>query len=53
MIIDWSNRVLIDSTYKPLVCSYCKQETKYDKNNECVNCGAHRDERETSNDQDT
>jgi hypothetical protein len=44
MIIDWSNRVLIDSTDKPPECSYCKQEDGYDKNNECVNCGAHIDE---------
>lgn len=45
MVIDWNNRVLIDSTYKLPECSYCKQETHYDKNNECVNCGAHRDDK--------
>ena len=47
MTIDWSNRVLYDGT-KPLslgICSYCKQDAKYDKENECVNCGAHRDDK--------
>lgn len=34
----------IDSTTILPKCSYCKQDADYDKNNECKNCGAHRDD---------
>jgi hypothetical protein len=52
MTIDWSNRILFDGTKSFLsklqslgMCSYCKKYDGYDTKNECVNCGAHRDDK--------
>ena len=54
MIIDWSNNVLYSGSdvLSLGICSYCKQDAVYDKENECVNCGAHKDDKPKDKDND-